>query len=82
MKNIRENYDYKDEIFSKENDLGYCSNFNEADQKLLFEELKNKTAKKVIEDNFPQYHKMIFDPSRCLGLELLNINKNQTGVDY
>lgn len=82
MKKIIENYEEYDGIFSKESDLGYWSNFNEEDQKLLFKELENKTAKKVIEDNFPQYRKMIFDPSRCLGLELLDINKNQIGVDY
>jgi hypothetical protein len=82
MKKIVENYVKNDGIFSKESNLGYWSNFNEEDQKLLFEELKNNNAEKVIEENFPQYSRMIFDPSRCLGLELLEINKNQIGVDY
>ena len=82
MKKIKENYEYKDGIFSKEKNLGYWSNFNETDQELLFQELKSKSSEKVIQENFPQYHKMIFDSSRCLGLELLDIKDDQTGVDY
>ena len=82
MKKIYDIYNEKDGVFSRDNDAGYWSNFSEEDQELLFQELKKKTSEKVIEDNFPKYHKMIFDPSRCLALELLDIKEDQTGVDY
>ena len=31
---------------------------------------------------FLSIQKMIFDSSRCLGLELLDIDDNQIGIDY
>lgn len=82
MKKIKEIYKIKNGIFSNNDNAGYWSNFNEKDQQLLFKELQLKSAKKVIDDNFPKYSKMIFDSSRCLGLELLDINDNQIGIDY
>jgi len=82
IKYLKNNYTYKNEIFTQDNTDGYWSNFSSEDQRILFNGLVNSSLDDVIRDFFPEYHDIIFSNSRAAGLELLGINKDETGIDY
>lgn len=75
-------FDYRDAMYHQSSTKGYWSNFSQKDQEKLFLSLKTKSTKEAIEENFPQYYNMIFDPTRAAAVRLLEIQKNETGIDY
>ena len=81
-KQLENNFTYKNEIFIQDNTVGYWSNFSNEDQRILFEGLKNSSLEDVIREHFPQFSEMIFSNSRAAGLELLDIKKDEIGIDY
>lgn len=81
-KMIQKNYDLNEGIYYKASSTGYWSNFSREDQNTLFSALKDHPSKDVIASHFPQYYDMIYNNSRCVGLELLQIDRNDVGIDY
>ena len=81
-KQLENNFICKDEIFIQDNTKGYWSNFSSEDQRILFQGIKSKSLKDVIRERFPQFLEMIFSDSRAAGLELLDIKKDEIGIDY
>ena len=80
---LKQNFDEEAGIFFNNLTKGYWSNFSESDQEKIYSELSNnRSLREIIKDHFPQYYEMIFDKSRCAGLELLNVGPQDRGVDY
>ncbi|MBU1012533.1 MAG: class I SAM-dependent methyltransferase [Bacteroidetes bacterium] len=75
-------FDYYNAIYHQSSTEGYWSNFSQKDQETLFLSLETKSTKEAIEENFSQYYNMIFDQTRAVGLQLLEIQKNEIGIDY
>ncbi len=69
-------------IYTDLDSRGYWSNLNQEDQQALMTLVKTKGCLAAIKEKFPQYENMIFDPARAAGLRLLDINEDETGVDY
>jgi cyclopropane fatty-acyl-phospholipid synthase-like methyltransferase len=76
------NYKSEDEIFKSKASDGYWSNLSKTDQDKLFFSLKSMNTKDAIKKYFPQHYSMIYDPMRNTGLTLLDIKKDEVGVDY
>ena len=71
---LKQNFDEEAGIFFNNLTKGYWSNFSESDQEKIYSELSNnRSLREIIKDHFPQYYEMIFDKSRCAGLELLHV---------
>jgi hypothetical protein len=75
-------YEQRDGIHYSADSEGYWSNFSKEDQDRLFSSLKDKPSNEVIAEQFPQYYDMIYNNSRCVGLELLQIGTEDIGIDY
>ena len=73
---------YKNGIFFNSSFNGYWSNFDEKDQDLIFNKLKDKKTEYIIKKYFHKYYRMIFDKERCVALPFLNIKKKYIGIDY
>ena len=79
---LNNNYKSEDKIFKSKVSNGYWSNLSKTDQEKLFLCLKSMNTKEAIKKYFPQYYSMIYNPIRNAGLTLLDIKKDEVGVDY
>lgn len=61
---------------------GYWSNIPEEDQNTFLTECLSNGTQNAVKKRFPNLEDMIFDPMRAVGLGLLDIQKDQVGVDY
>jgi len=79
---LKINFKSENKIFKNRVFDGYWSNLSKTDQDKLFSSLKSLDTKEAIKKYFPQYYTMIYDPIRNAGLTLLDIKKDEVGVDY
>lgn len=82
IEHFNKKFEFNDGIYSQSDSNGYWSNFSKDDQDRLFILLKDKLPNEVIKENFNQYYDMIYNTARCVGLEILKIDKNDIGIDY
>ena len=70
-------------LCSKEKKTGYWSNLDQNENDNFVEYLKSApSAKEAVIRKYPQYYDVIFSPKREAGLELLNLEGNETCIDY
>ena len=68
-------------LCSKE--AGYWSNLDEVENNVFIEYLKDgASAREAVINKYPEYHDIIFSPKREAGLELLELEGDETCVDY
>ena len=70
-------------LCSKEKESGYWSNLDKNENNEFMEYLKSApSAKEALIRKYPQYYNVIFSPKREAGLELLELEGDETCVDY
>jgi len=71
-----------DGIYTDPSSVGYWSNLKKEDQPELINALETNSCWDVITEKYPQLRDIIFDPTRAVGIKLLDINPNDIGIDY
>ncbi len=79
---IEKSFILDDGIYRTSREEGYWSNINKDQQAAFMADLQANSSREVIRRRFPQWEDMIFNSTRAVGLRLLDIRPDQTGIDY
>jgi len=71
-----------DSIYSDATCRGYWSNLDKEEETILLSHIESDSCYAVVHERFPNLKDVMFSPLRSAGLRLLDIRKDQIGIDY
>lgn len=81
---LAEHFHEEGDIYTRPDAEGYWSNIGPQEQAALLAALADETrpVREVVAEALPHLRHYVYEPLRSAGLELLDIQPHQTGIDY